>query len=160
MPRAYNHLMRAIAAFVLVSGCAHASAPAPLPTLNLPLLAGGSWSSTSMRGSVLVIDVWASWCKPCGQAFPKLDAFAARHPDIHVVAISIDEDPAAASAFVSQFGLHVPAVHDAQQSVTRAPLGVSQLPTLLIVDADGMVRRRIDEPSERDYDRLDELTKF
>jgi hypothetical protein len=60
----------------------------------------------------------------------------------------------------AQFGLHVPAVHDAGQSVTRAPLAVSRLPTLLIVDADGMVRRRIDEPTERDYDRLADLTKF
>lgn len=56
--------------------------------------------------------------------------------------------------------MHVPAVHDAQQRVTRAPLGVSRLPTLLIVDANGMVRHRIDEPTERDYDRLAELTKL
>jgi thiol-disulfide isomerase/thioredoxin len=131
-----------------------------LPSLTLPLVAGGAWSSTSARGSVLVIDVWASWCKPCSKAFPKLDAFAASHPNVKVVAISIDEDPAAASAFVAEFGLRVPAVQDAKQSVTRAPLGISRLPTLLVVDADGIVRQRIEEPTERDYDRLDELTKL
>ena len=158
MPRAYNHLMRAIAALVLLGACAHASPTRPLPPLNLPLVAGGTWSSTSARGSVLVIDVWASWCKPCAKAFPKLDAFAAAHPDVKVVAISIDEDLAAASAFAAT--LRVPAVHDATQSVTRAPLGISRLPTLLIVDREGVVRRRIDEPTERDYDRLEELTKL
>lgn len=157
MRGAYNHLMRAIAALVLLGACAHAS-PTPLPALNLPLLAGGSWSSTSARGSVLVIDVWASWCKPCAKAFPKLDAFAASHPDIKVVAISIDEDPAAAADFAAS--LRVPAAHDGTQTVTRAPLGITRLPTLLIVDADGIVRRRIDEPTERDYDRLEELTKL
>jgi thiol-disulfide isomerase/thioredoxin len=149
--------MRAIAAFVLLGACAHA-APTPLPSLNLPLLAGGTWSSTSARGSVLVIDVWASWCKPCAKAFPKLDAFAASHPDVKVVAISIDEDLAAASDFAAS--LRVPAAHDANQSVTRAPLGITRLPTLLVVDRDGIVRRRIDEPTERDYDRLEELTKL
>lgn len=157
MARAYYRRMRAVAAFLLLGACAHA-APTPLPSLNMPLLAGGTWSSSSARGSVLVIDVWASWCKPCAKAFPKLDAFAASHPNIKVIAISIDEDLAAAAAFAAS--LHVPAAHDATQSVTRAPLGISRLPTLLIVDTDGVVRRRIDEPTERDYDRLDELTKL
>ncbi len=157
MPRAYNHPVRAIASLVLLGACAHA-APTPLPALSLPLVAGGTWTSTSARGSVLVIDVWASWCKPCAKSFPKLDAFAAKHPEVKVVAISIDEDLAAASDFAAS--LRVPAAHDASQSVTRAPLGISRLPTLLIVDPDGVVRRRIDEPTERDYDRLEELTKL
>src|SRR5215213_5661939 len=116
--------MRA-SAIVLIVGCAGA-APAkssavatPLPPLTLPLIAGGTWSSASARGSVLVIDVWASWCKPCSKGFPKLDALAARRSDLVVIAISIDEDPAAIRDFVAQFPIAVPVAHDAEQSLTR-----------------------------------------
>lgn len=164
-----NHAMRATTAVLLVhaiSACAGtAPAPArsseahtPLPALTLPRIAGGTWSSTSARGSVLVIDVWASWCKPCGRAFPKLEALAARRSDVAVVAISIDEDLVAARGFVAQFPIAgVTVAQDAEQVFTRPPLSVARLPTVLIVDADGVIRQRLEEPSEHDYDHLEEL---
>jgi thiol-disulfide isomerase/thioredoxin len=131
------------------------SSPAnDLPELTLPLLDGGTWSSTTARGAPLVIDVWASWCKPCSKGFPQLNALAA---NVNVVAITIDEDPAAIRDFVAQHPLRVPIVHDAKQSVTGAPLHIARLPTVLVVDADGRIRHRLEEPSEDDYRRLDKL---
>jgi thiol-disulfide isomerase/thioredoxin len=121
------------------------------------LVAGGTWTSESARGQVLVIDVWATWCKPCSKGFPKLDALAARRTDIAVVAITIDEDPGAIRHFLAEFPLAVPAAHDAKQELTRPPLNIARLPTVLIVDAGGVIRRRLEEPAEADYDRLDEL---
>lgn len=129
----------------------------PLPTLTLPLLAGGTWTSASAQGKPIVIDVWASWCKPCSKGFPKLDALAARRTDVVVVAISIDEDAAAARDFIAEHPLHVIVAHDTERTLTQAPLAIAQLPTVLIVDAQGVVRRRIEEPTEHDYDHLDEL---
>jgi thiol-disulfide isomerase/thioredoxin len=130
----------------------------PLPALTLPRLTGnGTWDSTSTLGSMLVIDVWASWCKPCSRGFPKLDALAARRSDIAIVAITIDEDPTAAREFLGRFPLSVPVLHDAEQVMTRAPLNVARLPTILIVDKTGTIRRRLEEPREQDYDHLEEL---
>jgi thiol-disulfide isomerase/thioredoxin len=106
---------------------------------------------------MLVIDVWASWCKPCSKGFPKLDALATRRSDIAIVAITIDEDPTAAREFLAEFPLRVPVLQDSEQVMTRAPLGIARLPTLLIVDKSGVIRRRIEEPREQDYDRLEEL---
>jgi cytochrome c biogenesis protein CcmG, thiol:disulfide interchange protein DsbE len=162
---ANRHAMRALILLLIVSACAGAAPAArateeatPLPALTLPRLAGdGTWDSASTRGSVLVIDVWASWCKPCGKGFPKLDAFAARRSDISVVAISIDEDAAAARDFLAHFPVSVPVVQDAEQLMTHAPLGVARLPTVLIVDKTGVIRRRLTEPKERDYEHLEEL---
>jgi len=167
MARAYtcresdnNHAMRVVTIMLLLVGCAGAPAKRsetrePLPELTLPLVRGGTWSSTSARGSVLVIDIWASWCKPCGKAFPKLDALA--RSGVAVVAISIDEDPAAIDAFLAQFPLAAPVVHDAEQTVTGAPLRISRLPTVLVVDRTGTIRHRLEEPTERDYDHLGDL---
>jgi len=128
----------------------------PLPALTLPLLGGGTWSSASANGKALVIDVWASWCKPCGKGFPKLDALAARRADVVVVAISIDEDAAAARDFIAQFPLEIPVARDDKQSLTRPPLRIARLPTVLIVDAAGTIRHRLEEPTERDYDQLED----
>ena len=129
-----------------------------MPALTLPHLTGdATWDSTSVRGSMLVIDVWASWCKPCSKGFPKLDALAARRSDISIVAITIDEDPTAARDFLAEFPLRVPVLHDAEQVVTRAPLGVARLPTLLLVDKTGTIRRRLEEPKEKDYEDLETL---
>jgi len=129
----------------------------PLPALTLPLLAGGTWASTSAQGKPLVIDVWASWCKPCGKAFPKLNALAARRTDVVVVAITIDEDVAAARDFIAQFPLQVTVAQDTEHALTRAPLSIAQLPALLIVDGDGVIRHRIEEAHEADYDRIDAM---
>ena len=129
----------------------------PLPALTLPRIEGGTWSSASARGSVLVIDVWASWCKPCSKGFPKLDALAARRSDVAVVAISIDEDPAAMRGFLAQSPLAATVVQDAEQTVTRAPLRIARLPTVLIVDGNGTIRHRLEEPDEQAYAHLDEL---
>jgi peroxiredoxin len=76
---------------------------------------------------------------------------------VTVVAISIDEDPAALRDFLAQHPLAVPVAQDADQVMTRAPLGIARLPTVLIVDADGIIRHRLEEPSEHDYDHLEEL---
>lgn len=129
----------------------------PLPALTLPTATGSTWDATSARGKMLVIDVMASWCKPCSKAFPKLDALAARHPDAVVVAISIDEDPAALRGFLAEFPLAITVAQDVEQVMTRPPLAIAQLPTVLIVDASGTIRHRIEEPTERDYDELDQL---
>ena len=126
-----------------------------LPDYAFPLLDGGTWSSASTRGAVLVIDVWASWCKPCSKGFPKLEALAAS--GIAVVAISIDEDPAAMRSFLAEHPLAVPVAQDAKQLVTKAPLAIARLPSVLVVGPDGTIRHRLDEPTERDYDRLAEL---
>jgi thiol-disulfide isomerase/thioredoxin len=162
-----NHPMRAYAVMIGIGTAAAAcggavpapssAAEMPLPALTLPLIGGGTWSSTSARGAPLVIDVWASWCKPCSKGFPKLDSLAAQDPRVTVVAISIDEDAAAIREFVAEFPLAVPIAHDAEQIVTRAPLHIARLPTVLIVDEEGRIRHRLEEPSERDYDALGEL---
>jgi cytochrome c biogenesis protein CcmG, thiol:disulfide interchange protein DsbE len=129
----------------------------PLPSLTLSRIAGGTWSSTSARGSVLVIDVWASWCEPCSKGFPKLDALAAQRRDVVVVAISIDEDPAALRDFIARYPLAALVVQDTEHVLTRPPLSIAQLPALLIVDADGVIRHRIEKPSEDDYDHLGDV---
>jgi thiol-disulfide isomerase/thioredoxin len=65
----------------------------PMPDFRLPRLGGGELASEDLHGRFLVIDFWATWCLPCEETVPELNAFheAHREEGIVVVGISIDE---------------------------------------------------------------------
>ena len=91
----------------------------------------------SSRGKVTVIDFWATWCKPCLAAMPRLDQLARSHPDVAVIAINID-DAAAARALFDQRGYRMTLVADDGDASER--YGVSAIPHTVIVDRRGAVR--------------------
>ena len=147
---------------LLAAACASAPPPptavpaeqaAPLPALSYPLRGGGTWSSAELAGKVVVIDVWASYCLPCKHSFPHLNDLAA-DPTVAVLGLSVDEDDAAVDAFLAEVPARFPIGRDRAQTVEGPPLGVHQLPTVLIVDAAGRVRLRLDEPRASDYAAL------
>ncbi len=160
----HHHAMQRLAiwiAFTLLgSSCGGARVqPAavgqPMPALALTTLDGQPWSPADARGHVLVVNVWASWCQPCRKGFPLVEAMAARHPDVRFAAISIDEDADAMRAFVAAEKVSVPVVHDAAQLVFQPPLSVTLVPTLLVIDAAGVVRHRYEEPSAAEYKAIE-----
>ncbi|MBK9034526.1 MAG: TlpA family protein disulfide reductase [Myxococcales bacterium] len=131
---------------------AAAQAP-PLPALSYPLRDGGTWRSADTLGTVAVIDVWASYCKPCRKSFPHLNQLA-EDPTVAVLGLSVDEDDAAVTAFLAEIPARFPIARDRTQSVEDAPLAITKLPTVLVVDAAGRVRLRLEEPRETDYASL------
>jgi cytochrome c biogenesis protein CcmG/thiol:disulfide interchange protein DsbE len=64
----------------------------PAPAVRADLLGGGRFDSESQRGKVIVLNFWASWCKPCREEMPALDSFyrAHRAEGLEVIAISIE----------------------------------------------------------------------
>lgn len=123
---------------------------APLPDAEVQPLAGGAGRSIAeiTRGRVAVIDLYASWCKPCREVSKNVELLAAahRHTDLLVVGLNVGEDRAAAASFFD--GKQPP--YDVYLDATfRVPdgLGQKELPTVLIVDRDGQVRlarRKVD----------------
>ncbi len=96
---------------------------------------------TNLRGRVVVLDFWASWCPPCRASVPALEAFAAQHPEISVVGVNTESDRSA--GFVArahaELSATYPTVHDADGTLSSA-YRVTALPTLLVVGPDGVVR--------------------
>ena len=101
--------------------------------------------------------MWASWCRPCRKGMPRIDALARRTPAAAFVAISIDEDEAAARRFLAEVPLDTSVALDAEQTTTNEPLLIVEVPTILVVDAAGIVRLRVDEPDGAGYAEVERL---
>ncbi|HWO20959.1 MAG TPA: TlpA disulfide reductase family protein [Kofleriaceae bacterium] len=132
-----------------------AASAAPLPSLAYRLRTGEPWTSSSAAGRVLVIDVWATYCKPCRKAFPKLGQLAAAYPETAVVVgVSVDEEDGVVEDFLREVPAAFLIARDPERTVQSGPLKLSKLPTLLVVDRRGRVRYRGEAMAETDYDRL------
>ncbi len=103
-------------------------------------LEGGTLSLGSLRGEVVVVNFWASWCAPCRRELPSL---AALHRQIsgkggRVVAISIDHDARNAQRFGKKHQLALPLYHDGPEGIART-LDLPHVPYTVVLDADGRV---------------------
>ncbi len=154
--------MRGLALVALV-GCASgptlypAATSQPVPELSFTLLGGNTWSSAAARGTILVVDIWATYCKPCKDAFPRLNKLAQQHPEISVVGLSVDEDDDVVRRYLQAVPAAFPIARDPKLRVQQPPMKVEALPTLIIVDKAGRVRLRRDDAKLADYEALPQL---
>ena len=95
---------------------------------------------TELRGKVVVLDFWASWCGPCRQALPKLKQLQSTYSgeDFVVISVSEDDDEGTWRAFVSQHGMTWQQQFDGNGKVARR-YGVEALPTYVLLGRDGNV---------------------
>ena len=93
------------------------------------------------RGRVVYLDFWASWCAPCRQAFPWMQAMkdAYEHQGLAVVAINLDRNRDDANAFLAQFHPSFDVRFDPQGKAAER-FKVHGMPTSVIIDRHGVVR--------------------
>ena len=110
--------------------------PAPDFTLNRVDRAG-KLQLASLRGKVVVLNFWASWCYPCNQEAPALEA-ATRKWGNRVVVLGVDvNDPVGdARGFARKFKLSYPLVHD-NHNITSPRYGLTGLPETFFIDRTG-----------------------
>ena len=94
----------------------------------------------AMRGRVVLLDFWATWCAPCRVAIPKLDALQARFGAQGLTVLGVStEDAQDVAAFVQRMGMRYGVASDKHGETTRS-YGVTSLPTLIVIDKRGVVR--------------------
>jgi len=111
------------------------------PEFSLKTLNGESEITLSdLKGKVVYLDFWASWCGPCRKAFPEVKSLHAEYADqgMEVLAISLDRSPSPAIRFMAQQKAGFPALFDAG-SKTAGAYGVRSIPSTVIVGPDGRV---------------------
>jgi thiol-disulfide isomerase/thioredoxin len=92
-------------------------------------------------GSVTLIDVWSTSCKPCLQAMPEIEALWGSHKadGLLVVGIAVDDNPGVVTNKVRELGITYPIVMDPTGAI-RGSLRVTDLPGALVIDRAGLVR--------------------
>ncbi len=114
-----------------------------VPPITLPDLSGQARRLSEWQGRPLLINFWASWCAPCVEEMPLLDAYALQEPDIgvQVVGIALDE-PDAVVRFLGRNPVTYPILLDrAGPNDSSVQLGnaIGALPYSVLVDASGRV---------------------
>ena len=119
------------------------------PDFTLPTLGPGSNASlpfrlSEHRGHVVLVNFWATWCPPCIEETPSLEALSnsMRQLGVEVIGVSVDQDPAAIRTFVTDHHLSFPIVRDPDQKVA-AQYGTFKFPETYILDRDGRVAEKI-----------------
>jgi cytochrome c biogenesis protein CcmG/thiol:disulfide interchange protein DsbE len=116
--------------------------PDGLPELTLPCLGTGPYVRLAgLRGSPLVVNVWASWCPPCAQEMPYLlAAHRALGDDVIFLGIDLVDRRSAALAWARDFGMTFPSVQD-PDGMIRARMRVMAPPVTVFVRPDGAVAK-------------------
>jgi cytochrome c biogenesis protein CcmG/thiol:disulfide interchange protein DsbE len=131
------------------------------PAFTLERLDGpGELSLASLRGKTVVLNFWASWCGPCRDEMPLLQAGWERWEGKNVVFVGVDarDDRGYARAFLERYGVTYPNVYDGKASLIGR-YGVTGYPETFFIDADGKVRYRIAGPVEEASDLDDGIAR-
>lgn len=134
--------------------------PQALPAFALPDLDGDIRQASDWDGDILVLNFWATWCKPCREEIPMLIAAQADYAGqgVQIIGLAVDE-PEPVQRFANQFGVNYPLLVDAlgvmrlQDAIGTA----TGLPFTVIVDRSGSIRAQV--LGEMDRDRLDALLR-
>lgn len=120
-------------------------------------LAGTEASLADFRGEVLVVNFWASWCAPCREELPVLDAWNTEWSGqgVRVVAVSIDRKAENASRFVTDTGIEMPVLVDGPEGLAST-LDLTAVPSTYLLDQEGRVVMTV---RGFDKDELERLKK-
>ena len=136
-------------------GSGGATVGAPAPDFALADLDGNPVRLADYRGRPLIVNFWASWCAPCVEEIPELQAAVAEHRShgLAVIGIVYDDRSEAAREFMARMGGGWPSVMDPGGEVARR-YGIFGPPESFFVDADGVIRgRQIGQLSAADLHR-------
>jgi cytochrome c biogenesis protein CcmG/thiol:disulfide interchange protein DsbE len=112
----------------------------PAPDFSLTLLDGSEVSLSDLRGQVVVLNFWSSWCGPCREEAPTLQKVWEMYEGKGVIFVGVSHKDAedASRAFVQELGLTYLNGADPRGHISRA-YGITGVPETFIVDAEGKV---------------------
>ncbi len=123
----------------------------PAPDFTLPAVSGGALRLSDLRGKVVLLNFWATWCVPCRTEMPAIEALYQRYKarGLDVLAVNLDVlSTAGVEVFVKEVGITFPIILDPSWAAARA-YRVFGLPTTYLIDRAGNVVVR--EVGERDW---------
>lgn len=119
---------------------------APAPDFSYPTLRGDTLALADLRGQVVLLNIWATWCPPCVREMPSMQRLydELRADGLRVVAVSVDAPGALRDvrSFVHELGLGFDILLNPAGSIQDA-YAVTGLPTTFLIDTEGRIRRKV-----------------
>lgn len=113
------------------------------PDFTLDLLDGGTVSLSDLRGKVVLVNFWTSWCPPCRKEMPAIESVYRSYKEIGLVVIGLNltaqDSKQEAAAFAQEVGVTFPIALDLDNSVGTL-YRVTALPTSFFIDRKGVIR--------------------
>lgn len=114
----------------------------PAPELTLMDIQGISHSLAEYRGQVVLVNLWATWCPPCKEEMPALQAFYEKHKGSGFVIIAINDGESKEDVlqFVKEYGLTFPVWLDPTYIATEQAFHTMNLPSSFVINRNGIVQ--------------------
>jgi cytochrome c biogenesis protein CcmG/thiol:disulfide interchange protein DsbE len=141
---------------VLASPLSAAQPGEASPDATMVTLDGKPFTLASLKGRVVVLDFWASWCAPCRKSFPFLDALQKKHSHegLEVVGLTLEEDDDAVNGFVASIPVQFTILRDTSERTGEA-FGIVAMPTTLLIGRDGEVAARFEGGDETVHAKIE-----
>lgn len=113
----------------------------PAPDFTLKSRSGENVKLSELRGEVVMINFWASWCAPCRQEMPLLEDMYKKYNDLGFVllGVNVEEDSSKAGELLREVPVSFPILFDNKNDVTKL-YKVVAMPSTVMVDRDGKMR--------------------
>ncbi len=131
----------AVSAALAIAAASAAVAADAAPDFTLKSRDGRNMKLSELRGQVVMINFWASWCGPCRQEMPLLDALFQQYEPLGftLLGVNVEQDVADAERMLKDAPVSFPVLFDPDNAVTKA-YDVVAMPSTILVDRDGNMR--------------------
>ncbi len=123
----------------------------PAPNFDTVDLKGEVWSLSKLKGKVVFVNFWATWCAPCREEMPSMQRLYAKMPKekFEMIALFNNDKPAVVKNFVAKLGITIPILSD-EYNFAGPKYGLTGVPETFIIDKQGIIREKFIGPAEWD----------
>ncbi len=150
-----SFLLTAICLLLFLAGCGPepqvAKIGSPAPDFSLVDLNGKTWTLSDLKGQVVFVNFWATWCPPCREEMPSMQKVYETLPrdKFKMLAVLNKDKPEVARSFAAKRGITMPILND-QDNKVGPKYGLTGLPETFIIDKKGVVREKFIGPAQWD----------
>jgi peroxiredoxin len=136
-----NYLLAITCLIIWSISVESASTPVPAPNFTLKSLAGKNIKLSELTGNVVLVNFWASWCGPCRQEMPLLNALHNKYQPLGftVLGVNVEEQVENAKAFLADRPVDFPILLDSNNRISKL-YDVIAMPSTIVIDRDGNIR--------------------
>lgn len=154
-------VMSLLAALVTAAPVMSADVGTASPAISITTLSNFEQPNidlAKLKGQVVYVDFWASWCGPCQRSFPELDKLYAKHVGhgFEIIGVNVDEDVKDAQDFLKKYPVTFPIATDPKGASAEA-FKVKGMPSGYLIDKQGVVRHVVVGFAEGEAEHLDKL---